>query len=135
PTSSARNRRAASSVSSRISCSVTINRIVSQEVRAAARMPLILQPILWFTLYNKPAASDASVLGNRAAGPSRGKRPPDSERTQPMAQSVVVTLEKELPEIAAYNKANSGKALAREADRLDATARRRGVATPTAMLS
>src|SRR5438067_9939850 len=60
---------------------------------------------------------------------------PDSERTQPMAQSVVVTLEKELPEIAAYTKANSGKALAREADRLDATARRRGVATPTAMLS
>ena len=53
-----------------------------------------------------------------------------------MAQAVVVTLEKELPEAAAaYAKAGTGKALARESDRLDAAARRRGVTALTALLS
>lgn len=53
-----------------------------------------------------------------------------------MALAVVVTLEKELPEAAAaYAKAGSGKALARESDRLDTAARRRGVTALTGMLS
>ena len=52
-----------------------------------------------------------------------------------MAQAFVVTLEKDVPESAAYAKAGTGKALAREADRLDSAARRRGVTPPTALLS
>jgi hypothetical protein len=53
-----------------------------------------------------------------------------------MAQAVVVTLEKELPDaMAAYVKAGSGRALAREADRVDSAARRRGVTPPTSLLS
>ena len=52
-----------------------------------------------------------------------------------MAQAIVITLERELPESAAYAKAASGKALARESDRLDSTARRRSVATLTSLLS
>ena len=52
-----------------------------------------------------------------------------------MAQAIVVTLEKDLPESAAYAKAGTGKALAREADRLDSAARRRGVLPPTSLLS
>jgi hypothetical protein len=49
---------------------------------------------------------------------------------------IVVTLEKELPEaMAAYSKAASGKALARESDRLDSAARRRSVSPPTSLLS
>ena len=53
-----------------------------------------------------------------------------------MAQAVLITLERELPEAsAAYAKGATGKALAREADRIDAAARRRSVATPTSLLS
>ena len=53
-----------------------------------------------------------------------------------MAQAILVTLEKELPGAsAAYAKAGTGKALAREADRIDSAARRRSVATPTSLLS
>jgi hypothetical protein len=53
-----------------------------------------------------------------------------------MALAIVVTLEKELPDAtAAYAKAKSGKALARESDRLDGAARRKGAAAPTALLS
>jgi hypothetical protein len=52
-----------------------------------------------------------------------------------MAIAFVVTLEKDLPATAAYVKAGTGKALAREADRLDSAARRRDVATPTSLLS
>ena len=53
-----------------------------------------------------------------------------------MALAIVVTLEKELPEaMAAYVKANSGKALARETDKLDFTARRKGAAQFTSLLS
>ncbi|MGD0464286.1 MAG: hypothetical protein ABSB74_17525 [Tepidisphaeraceae bacterium] len=53
-----------------------------------------------------------------------------------MAQMIVVTLEKELPAAAAaYAKAGSGKALARESDRLDSAARHRGVSPPTSLLS
>ena len=53
-----------------------------------------------------------------------------------MALAVIVTLEKELPEAAAaYAKAGSGKALARESDRLDTAARRRGVTALTGLLS
>jgi hypothetical protein len=53
-----------------------------------------------------------------------------------MAQAILITLEKELPGAsAAYAKAATGKALAREADRIDTAARRRGVATPTSLLS
>lgn len=52
-----------------------------------------------------------------------------------MAQSIVVTLEREIPASAAYGKAGTGKALARESDRLDSAARRRGVMPPTQLLS
>jgi hypothetical protein len=53
-----------------------------------------------------------------------------------MAQMIVVTLEKELPAAAAaYAKAASGKALARESDRLDSAARGRGVSPLTSLLS
>jgi hypothetical protein len=40
-----------------------------------------------------------------------------------MALAIIISLEKDLPEAAAYTKAASGKALAREADRLDTAAR------------
>ena len=55
-----------------------------------------------------------------------------------MALAIVVTLEKELPDpdpSAAYAKAKSGKALARESDRIDFAARKRSVAALTSMLS
>jgi len=53
-----------------------------------------------------------------------------------MAQAIVVTLEKDLAGAsAAYAKAGSGKALAREADRLDTAARRRNVTQLTLLLS
>ena len=55
-----------------------------------------------------------------------------------MALAIVVTLEKHLPDTAAsaaYAKAASGKALARESDRLDTAARAAGVAALTSMLS
>lgn len=52
-----------------------------------------------------------------------------------MAQRIVVTLEKDLPELATYAKAGTGKALARETDRLDSAARRYSVASPTSLLS
>jgi hypothetical protein len=53
-----------------------------------------------------------------------------------MAVTFIVTLEKELPEAAAaYAKAASGKALARESDRLDTAARAKRVTPPTSLLS
>ncbi len=52
-----------------------------------------------------------------------------------MALAVVITLERELPESAAYTKVGSGKALARETDRLDGAARRRSVTSITSLLS
>lgn len=53
-----------------------------------------------------------------------------------MAQAIVVTLEKELPDASAdYAKAKSGKALARETDRLDLAARGRKVPQITSLLS
>lgn len=53
-----------------------------------------------------------------------------------MAQAIVITLEKELSDaMAAYLKAGTGKALAREADRLDIAARSRAVQPLTALLS
>src|SRR6185437_16065692 len=53
-----------------------------------------------------------------------------------MAQAIIISLEKELPEASAvYAKAGSGKALAREADRIDTAARARKVTQPTALLS
>jgi hypothetical protein len=52
-----------------------------------------------------------------------------------MAQRVVVTLEKDLPAAAAYVKTGTGKALARESDRLDTAARRRSVTSLTSLLS
>jgi len=52
-----------------------------------------------------------------------------------MALAFVVTLEKDLAELAAYAKAGSGKALARELDKLDYSARCCGVAQPSSMLS
>lgn len=53
-----------------------------------------------------------------------------------MALATIVTLEKELPEaMAAYMKGKTGKALARESERLDTAARRKGVQPIYAMLS
>jgi hypothetical protein len=53
-----------------------------------------------------------------------------------MAQAIIVTLERELPEAtAAYVKSATGKALARESDRIDSAARRRSVPQLTSMLS
>jgi hypothetical protein len=52
-----------------------------------------------------------------------------------MALAILITLEKEIPELAAYHKAASGKALAREADRLDTAARRKSVPAITSLLS
>lgn len=53
-----------------------------------------------------------------------------------MAQAVTVTLERELPGAsAAYAKAGTGKALARESDKLDFAARRRSVTQITLLLS
>jgi hypothetical protein len=55
-----------------------------------------------------------------------------------MALALVVTLEKELTDAAAapaYAKAGSGKALARESDRLDLAARTRKVTQLTSLLS
>jgi hypothetical protein len=53
-----------------------------------------------------------------------------------MAQAIIVTLERELPDaMAAYAKAKSGRALARETNRLDLAARTRKVQQITTMLS
>ena len=52
-----------------------------------------------------------------------------------MALAIIVTLEKELPESAAYTKAGSGKALARELERLDLGARTKHVTNIESMLS
>jgi hypothetical protein len=53
-----------------------------------------------------------------------------------MALALVVTLEKEMPgAFAAYSKAKTGKALARESDRLSTASRRCNVPALTSMLS
>jgi hypothetical protein len=55
-----------------------------------------------------------------------------------MALAIVVTLETSAPIPAAataYAKAGTGKAMARESDRLDSAARRRGVSPLTSLLS
>src|SRR5690348_690776 len=52
-----------------------------------------------------------------------------------MALAIVITLEKQIPEQAAYAKAGSGKALARELERLDMPARAKNVTAITALLS
>jgi len=52
-----------------------------------------------------------------------------------MAQAIVATLEKEIPELEAYGKGGSGRALARETDRLDTAVRRYGAMAITSMLS
>jgi hypothetical protein len=55
-----------------------------------------------------------------------------------MALAIIVTLEKDLPDpaaAAAYAKAKSGKALARESEKLDFAARVKNVAQPSTLLS
>ena len=53
-----------------------------------------------------------------------------------MAQAILITLERDLPDARApYTKSATGKALARETDRLDSAARRRRVTPPTSLLS
>ncbi len=53
-----------------------------------------------------------------------------------MAQAILVTLEKELPEASAvYVKSGTGKALAREAERIDFAARKCKVTQPSSMVS
>jgi len=53
-----------------------------------------------------------------------------------MALAFIISLDNELPDAqAVYKKAASGKALAREADRLDSAARRKSVASLTSLLS
>ena len=52
-----------------------------------------------------------------------------------MAQAFVITLDKDLPEAAAYTKAGTGKALFRESSKLDFASRRKGVPALNSMLS
>jgi hypothetical protein len=52
-----------------------------------------------------------------------------------MSLAFVITLERDIPEAAAYAKGKTGKALARESDKLDSVARRKGVEQLTGMLS
>jgi hypothetical protein len=53
-----------------------------------------------------------------------------------MAQAILVTLERELPDArAAYEKAKAGKALARELERVDFAARKCKVTQPSSLLS
>jgi hypothetical protein len=52
-----------------------------------------------------------------------------------MALAFVVTLEKDLPASAVYAKGGTGKALARESDRLDSAARQKAVTPLTGLLS
>src|SRR3954471_2696011 len=52
-----------------------------------------------------------------------------------MPLAILVTLEKELPEASAYAKSGTGKALAREADRLDTAARAKKVTAIPSLLS
>jgi len=52
-----------------------------------------------------------------------------------MALAFIITLDKDLPELADYTKGASGKAVAREADRLDMAARSKGVTGLTGLLS
>ena len=53
-----------------------------------------------------------------------------------MAQAILITLEKEIPDAsAAYAKSKTGKALARELDRIDFAARKVKVAQPSTLLS
>jgi len=53
-----------------------------------------------------------------------------------MAQAILVTLEKEIPGASeAYAKAKTGKALARESDRIDTAARTKKVTQITSLLS
>jgi len=52
-----------------------------------------------------------------------------------MALALIVTLEKDLSESAAYVKAKSGKALARELEKIDFAARCKGVQQPSTLLS
>src|SRR5688572_2417552 len=56
----------------------------------------------------------------------------------PMALAILVTLERDLPDpdpAAAYQKSGTGKALAREANKLDFAARVKNVAQPSSLLS
>ena len=52
-----------------------------------------------------------------------------------MAQAILVTLEKEIPETSAYRKSGTGKALGRELERVDFAARKVKVAQPSTLLS
>jgi len=52
-----------------------------------------------------------------------------------MALAIIVTLEKEVPALAEYAKAKSGKALARELEKIDFAARVCKVAQPSEMIS
>ena len=52
-----------------------------------------------------------------------------------MSLAFVITLEKDIPEAAAYAKGKTGKALARESNKLDSVARRKSVEPMSGMLS
>ena len=52
-----------------------------------------------------------------------------------MALAIIVTVDQDLPESAAYAKAKTGKALARELAKLDFAARCKGVQQPSSLLS
>jgi hypothetical protein len=52
-----------------------------------------------------------------------------------MAQTIIISLEKEIPELAAYTKSAPGKALAREIEKLDHAARVKKVTAITSLLS
>lgn len=52
-----------------------------------------------------------------------------------MALAFIITLDKDVAELAAYTKAGTGRAIAREADRLDMAARSKSVTGLTGLLS
>ena len=52
-----------------------------------------------------------------------------------MSLAFVITLERDIPEAAAYAKGKTGKALARESNKLDSVARRKSVEPMSGMLS
>ena len=52
-----------------------------------------------------------------------------------MALAFIVTLEREIPELTVYTKGKTGKALARESNKLDSVARRKSVEPMSGLLS
>jgi hypothetical protein len=84
------------------------------------------------------AARPALFGAQEVALPPEADRPLESRYNRHMALAIVITLERDLPNpapAAVYAKSGTGKALARESDRLDFAARRKSVEPLTSLLS